>query len=106
MTAALLPQPGDEPDKIDAASRIVVPDAGAEYRFMPPDERGLTSIALATGGRWKPVPGALGSGDGDRRTERRPLSPPVTVLALGLWFIDIVLRRIRVFEPAVPKGDH
>lgn len=81
------------------ASRIVVPDPAAEYRFRPPDETLLKSIASATGGAWHPTPTSLANAPGDHRTERRPLWTSLLVLALGLWFLDVVLRRIRVFEP-------
>jgi uncharacterized membrane protein len=78
--------------------RLVVPDPSAEYRFGPLNERLLRSIALATGGAWQPTPQALANQAGDRRTERRPLWPGLLIFALGCWFADIVLRRVRVFE--------
>jgi len=34
----------------------------------------------------------------DRRTARRPIAPALIVVALALWFSDILLRRVRVFE--------
>jgi len=53
-------QPGDETGKIGGVtSRVVVPDAAAEYRFKPPDERLLKSLALATGGQWRPTAATL-----------------------------------------------
>ena len=70
----------------------------AEYRLDPPDEPLLKSIATATGGAWRPAPSALANSAGDRTTDRRPLWPPLFVLALGLWFLDLLFRRIRVFE--------
>ena len=83
------------------ASRLVVPDTVAEYRFRPPDEDLLTSIASGTGGVWKPTPTTLARAAGDRRTVRRPVSGALILLALGLWFLDLLLRRIRVFEAKV-----
>jgi Ca-activated chloride channel family protein len=88
-------------ERAGVASRIVLPDPAAEYRFRPPDEEGLRAIASATGGAWRPGPEALASGSGDRRTERRPAWHMLLALALGLWFVDLVLRRVRVFEPSV-----
>ena len=70
----------------------------AEYRLDPPDEPLLKSIATATGGAWRPAPAALANSAGDRTTDRRPLWPPLSSLALGLWFLDLLFRRIRVFE--------
>jgi Ca-activated chloride channel family protein len=105
VSAASLP--GDETGKIGGiTSRVVVPDSAAEYRFKVPDERLLRSMALATGGQWRPTAAALENGPSDRRTDRRPLWPAFVTIGLCTWFVDIVFRRIRVFEPAVRKGDH
>jgi uncharacterized membrane protein len=82
-----------------ATSRAILPDGAAEYRFRPPDEGLLRSIASGTGGLWMPTPAALGSLAGDSRTDRRPLAAPLILVALALWFVDLLLRRIRVFEP-------
>lgn len=79
-------------------SRIVTPDPAAEYRFRPPDANLLQSIASATGGVWMPTPSALVNAAGDRRTERRPIWPALIWMALALWFVDLLLRRVRVFE--------
>jgi hypothetical protein len=79
-------------------SRLVVPDGAAEYRFAPPDEGLLTSIASATGGAWMPTAAALANAQGDRRTERRPMWPALVMIALVAWFVDLLLRRVRVFE--------
>jgi uncharacterized membrane protein len=79
----------------------VVPDPAAEYRFRAPDEQLLKSIASATGGAWQPTPATLANLAGDSRTERRPLWPALIALALALWFVDLLLRRIRLFEPPV-----
>ena len=80
------------------ASRIIVPDLAAEYRFRPADETLLQSIAAATGGAWHPSAASLANAPGDHRTERRPLWTSLLVLALGLWLVDLLLRRIRIFE--------
>jgi uncharacterized membrane protein/uncharacterized protein YegL len=82
-------------------SRVVVADLAAEYRFRPPDETLLRSVASGTGGAWMPEAAALAAAPADRHSERRPLWPALTVVALGLWFVDLLLRRIRVFEPQV-----
>jgi Ca-activated chloride channel family protein len=82
-----------------AASRVIVPDPAAEYRFRPIDDERLRSIALSTGGAWKPTVETLSNRTGDTRTERRPLWPALLALALSLWFVDLVFRRVRVFEP-------
>ena len=85
-------------------SRVVVADSAAEYRFRPTDEALLRSIASATGGTWKPEMSQLAAAPTDRHSERRPLWPGLTVAALCLWFVDLLLRRVRVFEPKVARS--
>ena len=82
-------------------SRVVAADAAAEYRFRLPDAVLLKSLASATGGSWTPAVSALRAAPTDRHSERRPLWPALTISALGLWFIDLLLRRVRVLEPRV-----
>jgi uncharacterized membrane protein len=84
-------------------TRTIVPDLAAEYRFRPADQRLLESMASATGGAWHPTADTLANAPGDSRTERRPLWPTLIVLALVLWFVDLVLRRVRIFEPRVAE---
>jgi hypothetical protein len=48
-----------------------------------------------------PNPASLANATGDSRTARRALWPPLIALALALWFVDLLIRRIRVFEPTV-----
>jgi Ca-activated chloride channel family protein len=88
-------------DSGTSMSRVVVADPAAEYRFRSIDEALLKSIALATGGAWMPDASALAAAPSDRHSERRPLWPLLITLALGLWFVDLLLRRVRVFEPQV-----
>jgi hypothetical protein len=88
----------------DHTTLVVSLVTAAEYRFRSPDERLLHSIATATGGAYHPTPASLANADGDSRTARRPLWPALVTLALALWFLDLLLRRIRVFEPQVAEG--
>ena len=89
------------PTAAGATAATVVPDPAAEYRFRAADEALLRSIAAATGGTWKPTAASLANAAGDSRTARRPLWPGLLALALLLWFADLLLRRVRVFEPQV-----
>lgn len=82
-------------------TRVVSADPAAEYRFRPTDEAMLRSLAAATNGAWKPEAAALSVAPADRHSDRRPLWPGLTMIALGLWFVDLLLRRVRVFEPRV-----
>jgi Ca-activated chloride channel homolog len=96
---------GPDAGKLEGPTvRDVVPDPAAEYRFRPPDEALLKSIASATGGAWRPDAKALATVAGDSRTERRALWPALVAAALGLWFVDLLLRRVRVFEPRTEEG--
>jgi len=85
-------------DGAGPVTRTIVPDPMAEYRFEPADEGLLKAIAATTGGAWRPAPSALVTAPGDRTTERRPMWPPLLALALALWLLDVLFRRIRVFE--------
>ena len=87
-----------------AISRSILVDEAVEYRFRPADEALLKSIASATGGSWQPEVTALTAASTDRHSERRPLWPLCAVSALGLWFVDLLFRRVRVFEPRVVPG--
>ena len=40
----------------------------------------------------------------DSRTARRPLWPWLMALALLLWFVDLLLRRVRIFEPKLAEA--
>jgi Ca-activated chloride channel family protein len=85
-----------------AIVRVVLPDRAAEYRFRPLNDDLLKSIASTTGGAWMPTAQALANAAGDRRSERRPVWPWLIVIALCLWFVDLIVRRVRVFEPGTP----
>ncbi len=81
-------------------SGLVVPDTNEEYRFRLPDEPRLRSIADATGGHWQPTPLQLASTAGEHRASRRPLWPTLLWAALGMWLVDLLMRRVRVLEKA------
>ena len=85
-------------------SGTVLPDMAAEYRFRAPDETLLRSIASATGGSWHPTAATLANAAADSRTARRPLWPWLVALALVLWFVDLLLRRVRIFEPKLAEA--
>jgi hypothetical protein len=92
---------GPDASSSGVTTGTVLPDAAAEYRFRAPDETLLRSIAAATGGTWHPTAATLANTATDSRTARRPLWPWLVALALVLWFVDLLLRRVRIFEPAL-----
>jgi uncharacterized membrane protein/uncharacterized protein YegL len=79
-------------------SRLVVPDPAAEYRFRAPDLDLLGSLAQATGGAVSPDGSSLRRSAQSARAARRALWPALVGLALALWLVDVLLRRVRVFE--------
>jgi Ca-activated chloride channel homolog len=85
-------------DGIGVASRVILPDPAAELRFRPGDEAMLRSIAAATGGAWHPTSASLASSTTDRRLRHRQLWPALVEIALALWFVDLALRRVRLFD--------
>jgi hypothetical protein len=87
----------DSPE-LGHATRLVVPDPNAEYRFRPPDEAHLRSIADVTGGAFHATSDSLSRAPRSSPTARRALWPGLVVLALLLWMIDVLFRRVRVFE--------
>lgn len=96
FAASLVPTDGATGSGI--TSGLVVADANAEYRFRASDESRLRSIASATGGQWQPTAAQLSNTEGERRASRRPLWPTLLWIALGLWLVDLLMRRVRVFE--------
>jgi hypothetical protein len=79
------------------ATRLVLPDPAAEYRFRAPDAASLAAIAESTGGEVGATAGGLRKA-AQSQASRRALWPGLVLAALGLWFLDILFRRVRVFE--------
>src|SRR5262249_47264773 len=101
--------PSSEPVTIDLAgadagsalTRYVVPDPAAEYRLRPPDDAALKAIAESTGGAWQPTATVLQQVGSAHQVSRHALWPWLLLVALVSWFVDVLLRRIRLFEGAV-----
>jgi len=84
------------------ATRYVLPDNAAEYRFREPDDARLRAIAEATGGRLGATAGAIREA-ATAQAARRPLWPGLVLAGLALWLVDVLLRRVRLFEHAGPE---
>ena len=80
--------------------RRVLPDLDAEYRFRPADDVLLGAIAAATGGAMAPNVAAIEWPPASARSSRHALWPWLVAIALVLWMVDVLLRRIRLFERA------
>jgi len=70
----------------------------AEYHFYPPDIQKLRTISAATGGKFQPEPAEIFNPGGESREYPTPLWPWLASSVLGLFIIDILLRRLRLFE--------
>jgi Ca-activated chloride channel homolog len=92
-----------EPAGAGVTSRTILVDPAAEYRFRAPDHDHLQSIASAGGGVWRPTAEDLKRTTSGSRSRRRPLWPGLLTLGLLLWFADLGLRRVRVFEPRISE---
>ena len=79
-------------------SRLIVADPAAEYRFRAPDLDLLGALAQATGGSVAPDGAALRRSAQSARAARRALWPALVGLALAFWLVDVLFRRVRVFE--------
>ena len=79
-------------------SLVVAANYSDEYRFRPADARTLSAISVSTGGKYEPDSAAIRPGADDRSTVPTRLWPALLVMALAAYLIDLLLRRIRIFE--------
>jgi hypothetical protein len=80
--------------------RRVLPDLDAEYRFRPADDLLLAAVAEATGGAMATNIAALEWPAASARSSRHALWPWLVLAGLMLWIVDVLVRRIRLFETA------
>ena len=85
-------------DRDDAIERTLVPVVSAERRYRPADDEALRGLATATGGVHEPAMADLF--DPGDQTVTRPLRlwPGLAALALLLYLVNMLLRRVRVFR--------
>src|SRR5262249_55998731 len=83
-----------------------VAEGDGEYRLRPPDEPLLRAVADATGGAWEPTADSIKRVTGAHQVSRHALWPWLVAAALLFWFLDVLLRRVRLFEgvTARPSG--
>lgn len=86
----------DRADPI-AERQIVVDDAG-ERRPRPPDVVLLEAISRDTGGAYNPSPAAVFDVGRSRAPTTTALWPILASLAALAWLVDLLLRRVRLFE--------
>jgi hypothetical protein len=80
------------------ASRVLAYSYPAEYHFYPPDVEKLRAISVETGGVFQPKGPEIFEARGDRTLLPVPLWPWLTAFGLGLYLLDVLLRRFRLFE--------
>jgi hypothetical protein len=68
-----------------------------EYRFRPPNVEFLQEISRDTGGVFTPTFEQLFN-ENESVVRKVQLWPYLAVIALLLYFLDLVLRRVRLFE--------
>lgn len=69
-----------------------------EYATVRPNETLLSQAAARTGGRIDPTPEQVFDPGSERIAAREALWPPLLLLALGLFILDLALRRVRIFD--------
>lgn len=81
-------------------SRVLPYSYPDEHHFYPPDEELLQELASATGGESDPDFEDIFSTGDDVVLRPTPLWPYLAFVALLLYFADLLLRRLRLFEEA------
>ncbi|HEX4338537.1 MAG TPA: VWA domain-containing protein [Polyangiaceae bacterium] len=72
-----------------------------EYASLEPDAERLGRVALATGGTLDPQPSELFSPGTEKIVYREPLWSRLLMAAVGLFVLDLLVRRVRLFDRKV-----
>ena len=75
-----------------------------EYHFYPANLEKLRTIATETGGVFQPHGPEIFDSNGETTAIPFPLWRWLTAMALVLYIGDVLLRRLRLFEPAAPAA--
>jgi uncharacterized membrane protein/secreted protein with Ig-like and vWFA domain len=79
-------------------SRVLTYSYPDEYHFYPPNTDLLRSISDETKGRFQPRTEDIFDANGESTALPTPLWPYLAAIALVLYLVDVLLRRIRLFE--------
>jgi Ca-activated chloride channel homolog len=79
-------------------SRVIAYSYPDEYHFYPPNTELLRSISNETRGRFQPHTEDIFNAQGETTALPVPLWPYLAAVALILYFADVLLRRVRLFE--------
>jgi hypothetical protein len=69
-----------------------------ENEFYPPDTDLLKAVSNETKGAFQPKPEDIFGAQDERTSLPVPLWPYLAAIALLLYFVDVLLRRVRLFE--------
>jgi Ca-activated chloride channel homolog len=69
-----------------------------EYHFYPPDTQRLRTISAETGGTYQPSGSEIFETKGETVSYHTPLWPWLASFGLVLYLLDVLLRRLRLFE--------
>ena len=83
---------------VAAPTRTLEYSYPSEYHFYPPDVPKLRSISASTGGAYEPKGPEIFNPNGESTEFAIPLWPWFAAAVLGLYIVDILLRRLRLFE--------
>ena len=83
---------------LNGASGMLAYSYPDELHFYPTDFTKLRTISTETGGVFQPKSAELFDSGGETTMVAIALWPWLAAMGLGLYFIDVLLRRVRVFE--------
>jgi len=69
-----------------------------ELHFYPPDLVKLRTISAETGGVFQPKGAEIFDADGETTLVAIAMWPWLAAFGLGLYLLDVLLRRFRLFE--------
>ncbi|MDB4931154.1 MAG: hypothetical protein JWM10_3638 [Myxococcaceae bacterium] len=75
-----------------------------EYAALEPDAALLGALASATGGATDPPPRAMFDANGQSLRHRAPVWRYPVMLAIGVLLVDLMLRRVRIFDRGFRRG--
>ncbi len=79
-------------------SRVLPYSYPDEHHFYPPDNELLGELAASTGGIFDPDASDIFATGNESIVRPAPMWPYLAVVALLLYFTDLLLRRLRIFE--------
>jgi len=85
-------------DTTGGTSRTLEYSYPDEYHFYPPNFQVLRDVSSSTGGVYQPAGPEIFDAKGETVSVHTKLWPLVASIALGLYVVDVFLRRLRLFE--------